>query len=335
MSATKLPPSPAKLRKLQKDGVFAISPLLTKEFAQATFVAGIIFGVGAVSMELSDLLLSHITMIWHAQFLPLSFAFETISLFAFSAIAALVVAASLSIVVRAWRVSVPKPSLSGLKPFSGFTQRFQRDGITTLAIKVATAFISVFLAFTLIRSGIGSLESGDLGSPPSLDVALVTLLLVGSIAGVVGAIVDQVFRKRSFLDKHGMAPHEAKQEHREQEGSPEIKSAQHQARMELMYAPPAKAMLAADVVIRNPTHIAVVITGVRTESPWILMSGQGERARELLRLARRYDRPSVRSVQLARQLHQCGEGVDVPAQLIRAVTEAARWAHELRNQSSR
>lgn len=236
------------------------------------------------------------------------------------------------------RTRLPSLSFSRLKPFQGFTSRWAHEARWSFLAKVISTAGAILLAGRLAADG-GSAFSGYLRlarSAPWTEWAMSDLgagyraiglqLVFGAVAG---GLFDVVMRRRGFDLRHGMDREEQKKEYKEQEGSPEVKAAQQQRRFELMMAPPARAMRMADVVVRNPTHIAVAVVDAFTERPWILMAEEGVSAQRVLRLARRYRRPSVRSVALARALLRAGEGADVPADVIAAVTEAAYWAHGL------
>lgn len=329
MSGEKLPPSPSKLRKLRTQGVVPGSPVLPQAAATLAFLL-IAWGglppavealrsctlalLSGLPLPLSELRTPLITLVVRCT---LPFA------------GAAIVGMGVALIQRKGAIKPPTLSLASLKPFAGFFSRFSAEQCAAFAIR---ALAGTALVFTIYRTGTRlASEAARSGSTSAGEFP--RFVAIFAVVTLVAAILDAAARGYFFRQKHGMPPHEAKQEHREQEGAPELKAALHHARMEMMHAPPAKAMRQAEVVIRNPTHIAVAITGIAENDPWVLMSGDGARAQTLLRLARRYGRPTIRSVALARQLHRCGEGADVPPQLIAAVAEAARWAQE--SQSSR
>lgn len=229
----------------------------------------------------------------------------------------------------------PKPSMQRLKPFASYKNRFSKETLVTLVAQIVVIvppmWVGVLACLSLQRTFI---ESSGGSAPLAHSSAgalrwLGRLLLTLAISHLAGGVLDAMLRRAIFRKRHGMSPHELKEEFKESEGSPESKQAQHEARFLLMMSPPAKAMRAADVVIRNPQHIAVAIAGAFSNEPWVLRVGQGKQAAQVRRLARRYGRPQVRSVALARALAKAGEGADVPADLIAAVSEVAHWAHGL------
>ena len=344
----KLPPTPSRLKKLRSQGNFPATPLLPRAAAltaltlarQATAAA--ILDAAQATLRASAAII-HRRAPMHAQELPWD-ALQQLWLLALYALTASVLSAAVvTIAQRQGHVQFPKPSLSRLRPFAGFTQRFHRESIATLAAQhIAAGVLAIAIPPRMTRilqrlpRVLHSGEFPHLEAVAEFPRVLIPLALIASGAAIATAIIDRWIRGRSFLVRHGMTHQEMREEHKEQEGAPELKAALHQRRMELLHSPPAQAMRAANVVIRNPTHIAVAIADAGTEHPWILMTAQGESVPRILQLARQYHTPSVRAVALARALHQCGEGADVPRELIAAVAEAARWAHESKAaQSSR
>ena len=82
------------------------------------------------------------------------------------------------------------------------------------------------------------------------------------------AIVDRIFQGRSFTKQMMMTKDEVKREYKEMEGSAEIKQQQRQFRDEIMNSSdPVQAAKKSNVVVTNPTHLAVGIRYKADEAP--------------------------------------------------------------------
>ena len=170
-----------------------------------------------------------------------------------------------------------------------------------------------------------------------------TLLYLAQTAGlvmakvaaimIVLALLDYGFVRWEMEEKMKMTKQEQKEEMKETEGDPHIKSKirsiqQQMARRRMMAAVPE-----ADVVITNPTHIAVAIqyeTG-KMEAPIVLAKGQELVAEKIRELAREHDVPLVENPPVARLLHSKVEvGHAIPEELFKAVAEILAYVYSLK-----
>ena len=130
-----------------------------------------------------------------------------------------------------------------------------------------------------------------------------------------------------------MTKQEVREEMKETEGDPHIKSKirsiqQQMARRRMMAAVPS-----ADVVITNPTHVAVAVRyeAGRTEAPVVVAKGQELVAARIREIARAHRVPVVENPPVARLLHQrVGIGQEIPAELFKAVAEILAYVYSLR-----
>ena len=89
----------------------------------------------------------------------------------------------------------------------------------------------------------------------------------------------------------------------------------------------------ADVVITNPTHVAVAVRyeAGRTEAPVVVAKGQELVAARIREIARAHRVPVVENPPVARLLHQrVGIGQEIPAELFKAVAEILAYVYSLR-----
>lgn len=350
MSASdKQPPSDSKKARLASDGTLPTSALAVSNLSLAATLLGVAWAASRLQQDIGQLLdeALQLATAFPRDGLPptrmLRLGMDAVTRGLLLLCVPIVVATVVQLAQSKGRLSPPKISFAQLKPFQGFTSRWAHEARWTLLAKVISTASAIVLAGQLagrgpmrIREALALLAADPHGGSAALLQAVERIaggytkvglqLLIG---GLAGALFDVVMRRRGFDLRHGSDREEQKKEYKEQEGSPELKAAQQQRRFEILMAPPARAMRMADVVVRNPTHIAVAVVDAFGPQPWILMAEEGASAQRVLRLARRYGRPSVRSVALARALLRAGEGADVPADVIAAVTEAAYWAHGL------
>jgi flagellar biosynthetic protein FlhB len=149
-----------------------------------------------------------------------------------------------------------------------------------------------------------------------------TLWITGAL-GVL-AIADYGFQRWQFARDLRMTREEIKQEQRETEGDPLIKSRvrslqRERARRRMMQEVPK-----ADVVITNPTHLAVALKydGVRMAAPVVVAKGAGYIAERIRQVAAEHGVPIIENKPLARSLHTLVDlGREIPHELYQAVAE--------------
>lgn len=124
------------------------------------------------------------------------------------------------------------------------------------------------------------------------------------------ALMDKFYTRWKFNKDNRMSKQEVKDEHKQKEGDPKIKSKikqlQHQLRQKTTSL---SAVQSADVVVTNPTHIAIALKYERTvmPAPKVVCKAQGEMVKEVKKLAKKYGVPIMEQKAFARMLHQSVE----------------------------
>ena len=125
-----------------------------------------------------------------------------------------------------------------------------------------------------------------------------------------------------------MEKFELKQEYKDTEGDPQIKSKRRETFREIAYSEGPAAARRARTIITNPTHIAVAI-GYDTEEeevPTILTMGKDKIAETIIKIAINAHIPIMRNVELAHELFQKGRVGDfIPRDTYKAVAEILKW----------
>jgi flagellar biosynthesis protein FlhB len=148
------------------------------------------------------------------------------------------------------------------------------------------------------------------------------LLQVSSLALLVG-LIDVAWGVRRYNKQSKMSKHEVKEEAKQAEVNPEVKGKIRAQQMKMSRQRMMAAVIGADVVLVNPTHIAVALKyEPGSFAPKVIAKGAGAVAQRIREKAKEADVPIVRNVPLARALHQsCRLGDSIPAQLFGAVAE--------------
>jgi len=157
------------------------------------------------------------------------------------------------------------------------------------------------------------------------------LLLLVPLAAI--AVADGLVQWFQFRKQIRMSPEEMKQELKESEGSPEIKSRLRQKQREIASSRMMAAIERADVVLANPDHYSVAIRydADRMAAPIVVAKGADIVALRIKEIAKEHDVPVAQIPPLARYLYsQMDVGEAIPIQLFEAIAKILAWAYDVR-----
>ena len=229
------------------------------------------------------------------------------------------------------------PKLEKLNPVEGAKKIFSMKNLFEFLKNVVKVCFLGYLLYKIIWASVPELLTMCYGTVddifPCLKIMLKRLAVYTAFGYIVIAIVDRIFQGRNFTKQMMMTKDEVKREYKEMEGSAEIKQAQRQFRDELLNGPdPVKATKNANVVVTNPTRLAV---GIRYDAgehplPLICVTGAGMRAKIIRETALAEGIPIMEDKPLARALFAKGKVDDfIPDSLIEPVAEVLKWAKRL------
>lgn len=233
-----------------------------------------------------------------------------------------------------------KPDIKKLNPIEGFKNIFSKKSLFTLVKNMLKLGLVLYMTYkNLIGSMDQLLSSGNIGTEKlfyflldfvktlSFNIAIVMLAL---------AIVDYVFQRRDHKKNLRMSKQEIKDEYKEMEGNPELKSARRQRQRELAMGRMMESVGEATVVITNPTHIAVVIRydGERDQAPLVTAKGAGHIAEKIKEKAKENKIPIIENKPLARTMYKKVEiGDYVPMDLYKAIAEILAIVYQMRERN--
>jgi flagellar biosynthetic protein FlhB len=220
------------------------------------------------------------------------------------------------------------PNFSKVLPHFG--QYFRRtlfsvEGLFNFFKSIFKMAIIGAVAFFLIRSDVDkliNLQTISLWTGVSIIVSLAArMLIISALLLLILSVPDYMFRRWQYLQDLRMSREEVKEERRQYEGDPYVRS-RIRARMRQMMTQNMAANVAkADVVITNPTHFAVALEYRQgMPAPLVTAKGEDEAALLIRRIARDKEVPVVENRPLARALYaEADVGDFVPAAYWRIV----------------
>lgn len=198
---------------------------------------------------------------------------------------------------------------SRINPASGLKRMFGLQGLIELGkglLKVVLlGAIGGWMLWSMKEESLGLVAGNVEGSVAALGARFVFLLLVMSGGLLLIAGVDVPIQLVRLLGKLRMTKQEVRDEHKETEGSPELKAALRQRQREILKGGARKAVESAHVVLTNPTHFAVALRYERgqDEVPVVVAKGRGAKALAIRELAAEMGKPVLEYPALARAVY--------------------------------
>lgn len=234
-----------------------------------------------------------------------------------------------------------KPKFSKLNPISGFKQKFFSAKTLEQLIKSVLILCAIaWVAFRAIRREVPFLPP-LIDSDPSVIVltifrSVMHLLWDALWLFIIIATADFTFQKWQYTKDLMMTKQEIKDEGKQTEGNPQIKSRIRSIQMQMARRRMMKEVPKADVVITNPTHLAVALQYKRGEmgAPICLAKGAGPIAKKIREVARESSVPIVEDKPLARTLYKTVDiGDAIPEKLYRAVAEILAYVYGMKKRA--
>ena len=232
------------------------------------------------------------------------------------------------------------PKFSKMNPLQGFKKILSKDSIFELVKSIAKIAMICLIAYVNIKNYADELfilYEISLNQAVSLvgEVIIDTGLKI-SIFYLVLGVIDYAYNKHKFNEDMKMTKQEVKDEFKNTEGNPEIKSRQRQVMRQASQRRMMQSVPEADVVITNPTHLAVALKydSAVASAPIVLAKGEDYLAMKIKETAREHDIEIVENKPLARMLYANVDiGQQVPPELYQAVAEVLAMVYRHKNVS--
>lgn len=234
-----------------------------------------------------------------------------------------------------------KPDIKKFNPVENIKAKFKMKTVFELIKSLLKITIATYLIYQVMYNSLPVLILTV--SMPMADALtifnsfLIDVLIRVGLLFLVIAVADYIFQSQNFAKEMKMDKFEVKQEYKNTEGDPQIKSRRRQIAQEIAYQEgPAVGVRRAQAVVTNPTHLAVAIGYDREldPAPFITTMGAGELAERIIRLAGEYNIPIMRNIPLAHKLWDEGEIYEyVPEETYEALAEILRWVSSLQEKT--
>lgn len=229
------------------------------------------------------------------------------------------------------------PKFDRLDPIKGFGRLVSLNGLVELGKSVLKLILIGGTLVWFLRKSTTEMYMGGTG-PVAEGIARAfgifghASLIFAAALGAV-ALVDAPWQKYSFTKKMKMTKQEVKDEHKESEGSPELKSKVRQMQHQMARRRMMEDVPTADVIVANPTHFAVALKydENRMGAPRVVAKGVDVLAQQIRDVAGGAKIPVVEAPPLARALYATTEiGREIPSALYVAVAQILAYVFRLK-----
>jgi flagellar biosynthetic protein FlhB len=229
------------------------------------------------------------------------------------------------------------PDFTRLNPLQGARRLFAPRSLVELAKSVGKVIVVGYVLWRVLDGQLVTLMLLPQAAWPAaiaFTVGLVFDLATWSAAVLlVLALADYGYQRFSFERQIRMSRQEVREELKQTEGNPVIRQRVRQLQRAVAQRRMMQAVPRADVVITNPTHLAVALRyeAGAMAAPRVVAKGEALLAEQIKRIAREHDVPSMENRPLARALFRgCEIGDEVPGELYGAVAELLAFVYRLR-----
>lgn len=339
--------TPKRVEKAREEGQVPRSRELTTTFILLGGAVGLsIFGLGMAD-SLSSIMSYNFHLeretIFDVQLMgaQLGWSFREAIVSLIPLFAVLVLASILGpIALGGWLVSAKAmtPKLSRMNPIEGLKRMFSLKSLVELAKAVAKVLLILFIAVAFLFANEGKMLSlAAQALQPAIANAIkisVWATIVLAAVTVIIAMVDVPFQLWDHAQKLKMSRQDIKDEMKDSEGKPEVKSRIRQIQREIANRRMMAAVPDADVVITNPTHYSVALKydPDMMETPVLVAKGVDLIALKIREIAVANHVEIVESPPLARSIYYTTEiEQEIPGGLYLAVAQVLAYVFQLRN----
>ena len=322
-------PSEYKLEKARKEGRVAKSQEISGALILLLCVVTIVFLSKWLFSEIVTIFKFYFTQcstydVKNPSFLPAFFDVFIKCVLPIGLISAISAVAGNIIQTRGFIFSLKpiEPKFSKIVPKLGeyFKKTiFSAKGLFNIAKSLGKVAVIAFVGYLYIKKDlfllIDIIDNGNVaGALGQVAKMAAQILITVAVIFLAISIPDYFVQRHDFMEEMKMTKQEVKEEYKEMEGDPEVKSKLQQMQRQLLSQNVRKAVAESDVVIANPTHFAVALkydSSTSDSAPIMNAKGEDNQALLIRRIAEENSVPVLENRPVARELYTNVEVGDI------------------------
>jgi flagellar biosynthetic protein FlhB len=225
-----------------------------------------------------------------------------------------------------------------VNPIAGLQKLVNARSAVHLLTSIVKLFFVTIIVWLYLRDRIDMLAplrwAWSLQILAAIAKIILGLMIRVCIALLIIGIADTFYQKWKYIKDLKMTRQEVKEERKQTEGSPEVKRRLRQKQFEMSLKRMMQEVPKANVVLVNPTHVAVALRyeAKTMEAPIMVAKGADHLAEKIKEIAQAYGVPIVRKPELARTIYSTVKlGGPIPETLYIAVAEVLALIYRLRH----
>ena len=229
-----------------------------------------------------------------------------------------------------------KPKFDKINPLNGFKNLFSLKSLVEVLKNTIKISILLYIIYTSLRDIIEVAErylyAEISGACSHLFNAIFIMLMKVVLAFLVIAAADFLYQWWDFERQMRMTKQEIKEEYKQTEGDPQVKGRIKQLQRQMSQSRMMQQVPGADVVVRNPTHVAVALRYHPGEdaAPIVLAKGLDYLALKIVEVAEQNNVVTIENVPLARTLYAEAElNQAIPPDLYEAVADVMVYLYKM------
>ncbi len=338
-------PTPKRLEDARKEGQVSLSMDLNTGMLLVIGMCGLaVLGprlteamAGIIRLTLTDLMYRELTIGTTIQVLIITMA----------PVGGWVVALAVAIMLSGLGLSIAQvglhasakplvPKLARINPLSGLQRLFGMRGLMRFAFSLMKLTLILVISWMVLKADIGHMVyiSPDIGLRFADDAHGLWWLgmKLSLVLAAIGA-ADFMYQRYQHVRDLMMTKQEVKDEYKQSEGDPHVKQRIRQIQRQMAQKRMMQEVPKADVIITNPTHVAVALKYDKEKmaAPVVLAKGYDDVAQRIKAIAAEHNIPMVENIPLARALAKEAEvGKAIPVTWYQAVAEILAAVYRLR-----
>lgn len=232
------------------------------------------------------------------------------------------------------------PKFSRINPIEGFKRIFSKRALVEFVKSLAKIFLVGYLVYRQVNQNLSWLSQVSLFNlGDSISLIINSIYNMGLQVGLfllIIAAADYWWQRREFEESIKMSKEEIKEEYKQMEGDPQVRSRIRQRQRQMASQRMMQSIPTADVIITNPTHYAIAISYKPGDmhAPRVVAKGMGLVAQRIKEEAKKYDIATIENAELAQALYKTTEiEQEIPTELYPAVAEVLAFVYRLKRKT--
>ncbi len=233
-----------------------------------------------------------------------------------------------------------KPDFKRLNPIEGFKRMVSKRAFLEFLKNILKLVIVGYVTYSFIKDQLKNIFSisqmSIQGVFPLFKNLVEGLMLRVGLVLLVLSVIDYMYQRFEFRRDLRMTKQEVKEEIKQMEGDPQIKSRIRQKQRQIATRRMMTDVANSTVVITNPTHLAIALQydEFTTGAPVVLAKGADYLAEKIREIAKEQEIPIIENKSLAWALYkQVDIGQEIPVELYQAVAEILAMVYQMQRKS--